>query len=141
MRKFIRHPSSIPVHIQRLESSGHTGSQLVNVSYGGLALHFPERLENGTQIELTIDSVDPEFRIKGVVVWSREKEDGFDLGIRFRNDADTFQMRMVEQVCHIEHYRNEVALKQGRQISSEEAAAEWIGKFAGDFPRLDETSH
>ena len=41
---------------------------------------------------------------------------------------------MVEQLCHIEHYRNEVNRKEGRDISSEEAATEWIAQFADKFP-------
>jgi hypothetical protein len=43
---------------------------------------------------------------------------------------------MVEQVCHIEHYKNEVKRREGREISGEQAANEWIAKFAGNFPKL-----
>jgi hypothetical protein len=41
---------------------------------------------------------------------------------------------MIEQICHIEHYRKEVKLVEGRELSSEEAADEWITRYAGDFP-------
>ena len=41
---------------------------------------------------------------------------------------------MVEQICHIEQYRREVLKKEGRRLSSEEAASEWIVKYASDFP-------
>jgi hypothetical protein len=41
---------------------------------------------------------------------------------------------MIEQICHIEHYRKEVKLAEGRELSSEEAADEWIKRYAGDFP-------
>ena len=43
---------------------------------------------------------------------------------------------MIEQVCHIEHYRKEVMLREGRELSAQEAAREWISKYAGDFPAL-----
>ncbi len=137
MRRFIRHPSSIPVRIRKIEATSEAGSTLVNVSYGGLALHFPEYIEIGTEIELLIDVFEPKFSIKGTVVWSQEQVDGYDLGIRFSGDTDMFRMRMVEQVCHIEHYRQEVESRQGRKLSSEQAAAEWIDRYAKDFPALN----
>ena len=43
---------------------------------------------------------------------------------------------MIEQICHIEHYRAEVEGKEGRELSSQEAAKEWISSYAGDFPAI-----
>ncbi len=40
---------------------------------------------------------------------------------------------MVEQVCHIEE-KKLVSLTGGRALSTKEAAAEWIRKYAPDFP-------
>jgi hypothetical protein len=37
---------------------------------------------------------------------------------------------------HIEHYRKEVERLEGRALTSQEAAGEWISKYAGDFPAL-----
>lgn len=45
-------------------------------------------------------------------------------------------MRMIEQICHIEHYRKEVERQEGRRLSSQDAADEWISRYAGDFPEL-----
>lgn len=41
---------------------------------------------------------------------------------------------MVEQVCYIENYRQEVLRKEGRQLDGEAAAREWIDRFAASFP-------
>jgi hypothetical protein len=41
---------------------------------------------------------------------------------------------MVEQVCAIEQYRGEVLENEGRELTAQEAAAEWIGRYAGRFP-------
>jgi hypothetical protein len=41
---------------------------------------------------------------------------------------------MVEQICHIERYRNDVAQREGRQLTAEEAALEWISRYASSFP-------
>jgi hypothetical protein len=46
-------------------------------------------------------------------------------------------MRMCEQVCHIENYRNEVKAAEGRELTPEQAAVEWVSKFAARFPRTN----
>jgi hypothetical protein len=43
---------------------------------------------------------------------------------------------MVEQVCHIEDYRRSVLRTERRELSLDEAAAEWIAKHAADFPQI-----
>jgi hypothetical protein len=42
---------------------------------------------------------------------------------------------MVEQICHIEHYKREVAEREGRELSGQQAAKEWIAKYAASFPQ------
>jgi hypothetical protein len=42
----------------------------------------------------------------------------------------------VEQICHIEQYKADVLLSEGRRLNGEQAALEWIEKFARDFPQL-----
>ena len=76
----------------------------------------------------------PPFDADGIVIWCHESEDGYRIGLRFNDDDVAFALRMIEQVCHIEHYRGEVLRNEGRRLSSEEAAAEWIEKFAASFP-------
>ena len=41
---------------------------------------------------------------------------------------------MIEQICHIEHYRHEIEQVEGRKLNSEEAAREWIQRYASEFP-------
>jgi hypothetical protein len=41
---------------------------------------------------------------------------------------------MVQQVCSIENYRKEQREREGRRLSTQEAAVEWIEKYAGRFP-------
>jgi hypothetical protein len=41
---------------------------------------------------------------------------------------------MVEQVCHIENYKKEIYRAEGRLLSSEQAAMEWIIRYASRFP-------
>jgi hypothetical protein len=55
--------------------------------------------------------------------------------MRFHGAVSEFALRMVEQLCHIEQYRLEILQRDGRWLTSEAAAAEWINRFAGQFPR------
>ena len=43
---------------------------------------------------------------------------------------------MVEQACYIKQYQREILASEGRELSSDEAAMEWIGKYAASFPKL-----
>jgi hypothetical protein len=36
-------------------------------------------------------------------------------------------------VCHIENYKKEIYQTEGRVLSPEEAAMEWINKYAAQF--------
>jgi hypothetical protein len=42
---------------------------------------------------------------------------------------------MVEQVCQIEHYRQELR-RDGRELDSETAAREWIERFGSEFAEI-----
>ena len=56
------------------------------------------------------------------------------MGVKFTEEETAYAVRMVEQLCYIEHYRQNVLQSEGRELSGEEAALEWIEKFAGNFP-------
>ena len=58
----------------------------------------------------------------------------YDVGIQFADTNTEFAVRMVEQICQIHHYQREVLEKEGRSLSGAEAAAEWVAKYARDFP-------
>lgn len=47
----------------------------------------------------------------------------------------TFQDRMKAQCRQIEEYRLMVLRQEGRRLSKDEAALEWIATFAEDFAR------
>ena len=48
---------------------------------------------------------------------------------------DAFKTRMLAQVRQIRKYK-EILEKQGRYLSIEEAAMEWINRYAAEFPPL-----
>ncbi|MFQ5518727.1 MAG: hypothetical protein ACE5E3_01865 [Mariprofundus sp.] len=50
------------------------------------------------------------------------------------SEVGQFRSRMEAQICLIENYRKEQLIQTGRLLSRDEAAAEWITRFAADFP-------
>lgn len=137
MREFIRHPATVPIQVSELEGETRPGQHtLNNVSMGGVSCLCDHPVEIGTSVSIKMECVDPGFEMIGKVVWCREKDSGYEVGIEFLTSKQKmFLLRMVEQLCHIEHYRNEVARVEGRELTSEEAAQEWISKYADSFPR------
>ncbi|HHH43325.1 MAG TPA: hypothetical protein ENK49_04235 [Gammaproteobacteria bacterium] len=59
-------------------------------------------------------------------------------GVAFVEPGDLYRARMVEQICHIEHYRAKVLASEGRRLGAEQAAREWIQKFTLNFPGLED---
>ena len=47
--------------------------------------------------------------------------------------ADSFTERMEAQCCQIRRYRRDVIRKEGRELSPDEAALEWIERYAETF--------
>ncbi|MCF6336966.1 MAG: PilZ domain-containing protein [Gammaproteobacteria bacterium] len=141
MRSFTRHPSNVPVDFQLEELVTDGGDYLKNVSQGGLAFHSTVTLKPGTTIRIKIPLVSPVFQAIGKVTWCHPLQNTFEIGIQFLDENDTFRARMVEQICHIEQYKQEVFDKDGRQLSGEQAAVEWIQKYATDFSNAADTEN
>jgi len=135
MRNFIRHPLDIPIKVIENEGEDCLNQSVHDISIGGLRCLSDKPLAAGAEIKIIIDMVDPVLEIPGIVIWCRPVDESYELGIEYQGEKDVYSLRMVEQICHIEHYRKEVQIREDRNISSEQAAREWITKFAGKFPK------
>lgn len=134
MRTYIRHPADIPVQIE-VKSQSEQQRQISNVSYGGLAFVSDTYVDSGAHIQIYISVVDPAFEAEGIVTYCRQRQGYYQVGVEFIHRNDLYIARMVEQICHIQQYKQNVARVEGRLLSAEEAATEWISKFASSFPR------
>ncbi|MBN1822853.1 MAG: PilZ domain-containing protein [Endomicrobiales bacterium] len=132
-RRYIRHPSDIPIEIN-VEGAAPGQEKLKNVSYGGICFRTKQAIEPGTVISIKISLVHPEFESKAKVVWCSRMNDHFNVGVEFVEIEDAFRVRMVEQICRIEKYKDEVKRKEGRALTGTQAALEWIKKYAKKFP-------
>lgn len=133
MRQFMRHPANITIEVTAGSELDHAARCSHNVGLGGLAFQSDRPLPNGTVIELRIPIVRPAFETRARVVWCRASDAGYDMGVEFLDPNDVFRARMVEQICHIEDYRAGVFRSEGRELTAEQAAMEWIGKYASQF--------
>ena len=149
MRQFTRHPTDIPIFLSLSDSMAEPSTDSVveaesvcandcsmtDVSLGGMACEVPAELQVGALVDVNIPSVQPCYTGHGEVVWCKRCMQGFEVGIRFVDTEEAYKSRMVQQVCQIEHYKNQVFEQEGRLLDTNEAAAEWVEKYAADFPR------
>jgi hypothetical protein len=135
MRQFIRHPVDVPIEIRTEHSVPAAEVQTHDISLGGLAVRSAQPVTPGALIEVRIPYVEPAFEARARVAWCKPNDGGgHELGVSFLDAEDAFLARMVEQVCYIEDYRKSVERLEGRHLSSEDAAHEWIEKYAAKFP-------
>ena len=141
MRGYIRHPSDIPIEYQEdKQDSGVSQERLHDISRSGLSFSSARELSPGTVIIIRISCVQPSFVVRAQVAWCHREGGDFAVGVVFKEASDFFRVRMIEQICHIEQYKAEVLAKEGRELDGEQAAREWIHKFADGFPDLEDGS-
>ena len=134
MRDFIRHPTDIPFEYTIMGVKERGREKLTNISHGGLSFQSDRCLDAGTELIIRIPLREPPFRAHGLVVWCRDRDGRFEIGVEFTDPQTERSLRMIEQIAYIEHYKRKVREKEGRHLSGEEAAFEWINKYASNFP-------
>lgn len=134
MRQYLRHPSDVPIAYRLGEIVADRGLYLRNIGKGGLCFLCRAAIAPGAGIHVEIPVAEPVFKADGVVVWCEPTADCYEVGVRFEGLDAEYGLRMVEQICQIEHYRHEIFKSEGRVLNSEAAALEWIEKFAARFP-------
>jgi hypothetical protein len=143
-REYIRHPSGIPLQYAQIDEPQHSVDSLHNVSLGGLSFSVAEDLKINSWLTINIPVNQDSLKVEAQVRWCRAQNNSsldssqnalFDVGVQFLDSLDAFSIRMVEQICHIEDYKKKVLIEEGRTLSNDEAATEWIEKYATEFPR------
>lgn len=132
---FIKHPSDIPLDFCIDAPPPYVAAQMLNVHVGGMVFEARTSLPIGAHIHLTVNLKGNDFALTGIITHCIYMNDErCNVGVQFEKDDEHHAMRMIEQACHIEHYRKQ-ACEYGRLMSEEEAAKEWIERFAAHFPR------
>lgn len=133
MRRFLRHPSDMPVELVLRKQAFLPRQRLNNISLGGVACNSCRGFRRGTAVELRLPLLGLQARYPGVVAWCRKLSTDYLVGIAFIDEDTLFRARMVEQVCQIEHYRHQREQESGEQQAIEVIAQEWITQHAADF--------
>lgn len=133
---YIPHPREIPVRVTVRKASGTVFRRLENPGLGGIRLICQQPHRPGLLVDLDVRVCGEWRQLRGLVVSLRDVEAGYEVGMGFLSRSDAFEGRMIEQACHIESYKQGISRTQGRNISAEQAAREWIGRFSATFPPL-----
>lgn len=134
MRKDTRHSTSIPIQVSIADSDKQASRPMVNLCVGGLCCEAKKEIPIGTHLDILIPGTHPLYQGKGVVAWCQQiNDERYVLGVHFKHNDQAFRTRMVEQICQIERYKELILQTEGRNLSSENAAREWIDKFADTF--------
>ncbi len=130
----MRHPSDVPIEYHLKGRWGQKREHLNNISTSGLSFRSKEFIGEGTEITVNIPCIKPVLKAKGIVVRCHKRNDFYDVAIKFLDKDSESIIRNIEQICYIEKYRKDIFETEGRELSGEEAASEWITKYAKDFP-------
>jgi hypothetical protein len=133
MRRFLRHPSDMPVELVLRKQARLPRQHLHDISLGGVACNCSRSFLSGTAVEMRIPLLGEQARYPGIVAWCHKLKDDFLVGISFIDEDTLFRARMVEQVCQIEHYRHQREVELGQPLAIEAVAREWIAEHAADF--------
>jgi len=133
---FIKHPDDQPISLKCLKQPANNfNPQRYRIS-GGVRISVKESVEPGTVIEIETRIQDRMVSFQGRVIWIKESSNQTkQLGLVFDNVEEAYRARMIEQLCHIEHYlRRQNA--EGRTLNARHAANEWINQFSPQFPQI-----
>jgi hypothetical protein len=139
IRKHIRHVTGIPIEVTMdFDDDCHSEDDTItNVSLGGLSFIASDRLDIKENIEVRFPIINSNARLSARVVWCEKSRKGYEVGLEFDDPKEVERLKMVEQICQIEKFREEVGEREGRHLTSEQAAREWISHFAGEFSALN----
>jgi len=135
MRQFIRHPSDVPIEVRGAAENEYADRCGKNVGFGGLAFISETAVAPETFVALRIPCLRPVFEVATArVAWCKYEGNRYAVGVQFLDADVAFRVRMVEQICHIEKYRRDAEILEGRKLTTEEAAQEWIRLYGSGFP-------
>lgn len=137
-RRATRHSTGMPLQLAETDIKHRHAVPCANISTGGLACYAASPVPPGTAVSIDFPALPGDTSLTGTVAWCRAVEnvdEVFDIGVEFSADNDdSYRVRLCEQICRIERYKRDVLLDEGRFLTSDEAAAEWIAEHAAAFP-------
>jgi hypothetical protein len=131
-RQFPRLTSDLPVAVSFGEVLASESAYLNDISAGGVGFNAMVPLEPGAVLVLQLPPGRPVLSTPIKVVWCRRVGLHYAVGAEFLSKNMALRERIVEMVQQIEDYRSTTA-RDGRSLSAQHAAIEWIDRFGKDF--------
>lgn len=140
IRRHIRHVTGIPIQVKldyaSTDFNNSSEDTITNVSLGGLAFIADDRLDINESIQVRFPILGNQTALCGKVIWCEKSKHGYEIGLEFDDAEEVQRLKMIDQISEIEHYRQRKEAIEGRPMSSEQAAREWVKQYAGDFSAL-----
>ena len=130
-RMFDRHEGDLPIKIRTENSTSYRTESMNNISLGGLSFRSSKAYVSGIDVKIKGVTLDDMPEIEGKIVWCKRNRNSYNVGVEFREPEAKFGIRILEQLFQIENYRRSVKRTEKRDLTREQAAAEWIRKYAG----------
>jgi len=140
-RRFMRHPTSIPLTCRRGGHASDCPGELRDASLGGVSFLSDDVFATGDVLDLAFPVRESTASFRGKVVWHQElggsQARRHAYGVLLCDPELLPRTRLLEQICHIEAYRATQARTRNRLLSSRQAAEEWIARYAARFPQAE----
>lgn len=126
---YIQHPANIPLILTPASADALPQPPLPL----GLICNSSQAFTTNSSVQISCPQLSSDIQCQGRIVWCRRQASGYQVAVAFFTPDELYRIRMLEQLCHIDHYRRDCKA-QGAPLSRETAALEWIDKFAAHFP-------
>ena len=139
IRRHVRHVTGIPIEVNLEYHEDYRSAEdtITNVSLGGLCFIASDRLDVDESVQVRFAVLNQEQTLAGRVVWCNKTARGYEVGLEFDDPDEVERLKTVDQIRQIESFREQIEQNDGRRLSSEQAAREWISRYAGDFSALN----
>ncbi len=101
-RKFIRHPTHIPIEVRYMNELVYNKEYLNNISLGGIAFESDSHWDIDSIIIISI--LNSSLKFNGKVVWCRTNKNHFDIGVEILEEIDCTK-EINKKECQIQIYK------------------------------------
>lgn len=128
---YIHHPDEFPIELNLRENDQANPDTRPALK---LICHSQHPFTSGAAVAIHLPDACEAMEVHGIIDWCTDSQQGYELGIKFIDQDAMMRIRMLEQICYIKRYRNSVLTQEGRDLSDQDAALEWIAKYSRLFP-------
>jgi hypothetical protein len=117
------------------DGGGDIISAVADLGDGGIAFPSPRELPLESVVDVSLPIGDRAFSLAGSIASCQPNPAGgqYRIGVAFLHPMMSFRMKLAEQVLRIHELRREISDEQGRHVTTEEAAREWVTRHAEEF--------